>query len=185
VKLIVGLGNPGPAYTGTRHNIGADLVAAVARKHHISLNRNSLKSLWGRANLEGHALLLALPLTYMNLSGQAVAALIQYFKINLDDLLVVVDDFSLPLGKLRFRGQGSAGGHNGLKSVIASLGTDVFQRLKIGIGPLPAGREVTGFVLGKFPAEEVPLLAPALDQAQEAMLSWLKEGMEKSMRRFH
>ncbi len=184
MKLIVGLGNPGSTYTGTRHNLGAELIETLAREHHIPLNRNSLKSLWGRANLAGQSLLLALPLTYMNLSGEAVLALTQYFKIKLEDLLVVVDDFSLPLGKLRFRGQGSAGGHNGLKSITASLGTNSFQRLKIGIGPLPAVSEVTNFVLGKFTSEERQTLVASLAKAEQAVLSWIEVGLEKSREQF-
>lgn len=185
MKLIVGLGNPGKRFEGTRHNVGAEIVSAYADNQHIVINRTSLKSEWGRANIAGEPVIVARPVTYMNLSGEAVLALKQYFKIELNDILIVSDDFSLPLGKLRFRAKGSAGGHNGLKSIINSLGTNEFQRLKAGIDGPPSVMAVSDYVLGRFRAEDNDMLNDMMNHAVKAIACWVADGLDQAMRRFH
>lgn len=183
--LIVGLGNPGKRYAHTRHNIGFDSVTALSERLNLQLNRSSLNAEWGRGNVQGQSLIIAKPVTYMNRSGEAVQAVKNYFKIQENNMIVVVDDFSLPLGKLRFRAQGSAGGHNGLKSIINHLGHQSFQRLKLGIDPPPAPMAVTDYVLGHFRPDELEKVSALKQQAVEALLHWLQHGLPDAMRRFH
>lgn len=185
MKLIVGLGNPGQHYAETRHNVGADIISVLANKIGLQINRTSLKSEWGRGNINGYPVIFAKPLTYMNLSGEAVLALKHYFKIDINDILVVTDDFSLSFGKLRFRGKGSAGGHNGLKSIGACLGTQDFQRLKVGIDKPLANLAITDFVLGRFPQEQRDQFESVAKSAGEAILNWIQYGLDDSMRKFH
>lgn len=185
MKFIVGLGNPGKQYDRTRHNLGADIVTRVSEKINCPLDRSSMGAEWGRAQYNGESLLLARPVTYMNLSGQAVAELANYFKIDPEDILIVVDDWNIALGKLRFRSQGSAGGHNGLKSIIERLGTQSFHRLRVGIDSPPEKMGVTGFVLGRFTAEEQDIIGPTIEKASEAVLAWCTQDLEKVMQDFN
>jgi PTH1 family peptidyl-tRNA hydrolase len=185
MKMIVGLGNPGRSYARTRHNVGANVVLEAARHLGVSLDRGSMQAEWGRGKKDDLEFLLVLPMTYMNLSGQAVSALARYFKIPDEEILVVVDDLNLALGKLRFRSEGSAGGHNGLKSIIELLGRQAFHRLRIGIGA-PAGvMQVTDFVLGTFFPEELPVMDAAVKRAAEAAVCWLEKGMAPAMRLYN
>ena len=137
MKLIVGLGNPGGKYVGTRHNIGFDCITALCDEYRIKMGKLELKALTGTGVIDGIKVMLAMPQTYMNLSGDSVRAIADYYKIPVSDILIVYDDISLELGKIRFRANGSDGGHNGIKSVIQHLGTKDVARLKIGIGPQP------------------------------------------------
>jgi PTH1 family peptidyl-tRNA hydrolase len=179
LKAIVGLGNPGPQYKGTRHNVGFAVVDELARRGSIGFDSAPAQALIARWRRPDEQVLLVKPLTFMNLSGQAIGELARYFKIEPIDLLVVVDEVQLPLGKLRARARGSAGGHNGLKDVQRALGTMEYPRLRIGIKPPQPEREVgdlADFVLskmGKAESEEVRALFPRLTQAVEA---WVKEG---------
>ncbi len=185
MKLIVGLGNPGPRYRDTRHNLGAEVVARAARELGIGLTHGTHHARWGRSRARGLDVLLALPSTYMNESGRAVGALARYHKVSLDDILVVSDDLNLAPGRLRLRRGGSAGGHNGLQSVIEALGQDGFHRLRVGTGAPGPGQDQVDFVLGRFTAEEQAARRDAVERGAEAVRCWLEEGIDAAMRRFN
>lgn len=185
MKLIVGLGNPGSRYRGTRHNLGAEVVARAAQDLGIELTHTSCRAQWGRCRTAGREALLALPATYMNESGLAVATLVRYHKIPLEHTLVVSDDLNLAPGRLRLRSGGSAGGHNGLRSVIEVLGQDGFHRLRVGIGTPPPGVDQVDYVLGRYLPGEVEAHRDAVVRGAKAVLCWLEEGIEAAMRRFN
>ncbi len=182
MKLIVGLGNPGEAYQNTRHNIGFMVADRLARRLGISIKKRECFSLTGDIHLDGEKLILAKPQTYMNLSGRAVLALAEYYRVHPEELLVVCDDLDLPFGRLRLRLRGGSGGHRGLSSIIGLLGTDRFPRLRIGIG---RGEEVVSYVLGRFGSEEEPLLNEVLDAAVECIMTARKEGYDRAMNRYN
>ena len=194
MKLIVGLGNPGRRYAATRHNIGFDVLDLLAGRHRIewaSAPRGieALAARW-RGGVQGvppfsEDTVLAKPLTFMNLSGHAVVGLLQFFKIEVPDLIVVVDDTNLELGRLRARGSGSAGGHNGLKSVIEALGTEDFARLRIGVGRGDARRDLADHVLAKFDPEERTNVAETVGRAADAVELFVAEGIAPVMNRFN
>ena len=183
MKLVVGLGNPGRRYAGTRHNVGFDVADLLADRHQLDWEAAPAEALiakWRTASV-----LLARPLTFMNLSGQAVGELTRFYKIELPDLLVVVDDINLALGRLRARPSGSAGGHNGLKSIIASFGTEEFARLRIGVGRGDARRDLADHVLAKFDPEERSEVAEAVGRAADAVELFTTEGIASVMNRFN
>jgi PTH1 family peptidyl-tRNA hydrolase len=185
VKLIVGLGNPGRRYQGTRHNIGFDVVDALAARHRAEWENaprdiDGVTARWRTADT-----ILAKPLTFMNLSGGAVVGLLQFYKVELADMLVVVDDVNLELGRLRTRGGGSAGGHNGLKSVIASLGTEEFARLRIGVGRGDDRRDLADHVTAKFERDERENVAAATGRAADAVELFIAEGIGPVMNQFN
>jgi len=187
-QLIVGLGNPEPKYDRTRHNIGFNAVDAFAKSWQISLSENrKFQGIFGEGNRpRGQKIRLLKPLTYMNLSGQAIRAATDWYKIPPQSVLVVYDDMDLPIGKMRIRLAGSAGGHNGMKSTIAHLGTDKFPRLRIGIGkpqsdPAKNEKDTISFVLGKFSSEESQLVEKMLKLVVEAIELSLHQGVEKGM----
>ncbi|XZN97326.1 MAG: aminoacyl-tRNA hydrolase [Microcoleus sp.] len=187
-QLIVGLGNPEPKYDRTRHNIGFNAVDALAQSWQISLSENrKFQGIFGEGNRpRGQKIRLLKPLTYMNLSGQSIRAVADWYKIPAESVLVVYDDMDLPIGKIRMRLSGSAGGHNGMKSAIAHLGTDKFPRLRIGIGKpqnevSQKDKDTISFVLGKFSSEEIQLLENVLKLVREAVELSLHQGVEKSM----
>ncbi len=184
MKLIVGLGNPGKEYAGTRHNIGFELVDALASAHKIKADQKQDRALVGRGSVDGQAMLIAKPQTFMNDSGLAVAALVRRHALALPDLLVVMDDTHLPPGRLRFRGQGSSGGHNGLKSIANQLATQEWARLRIGVGEPPPGLQVD-WVLGRFARADRKLMDDALIVALGAVEVWLREGIEPAMNRYN
>jgi len=157
MKMIVGLGNPGPQYRQTRHNVGFMLIDELAEKSGIAVEQAKFKALIGEGRYAGERIVLLKPMTYMNLSGEAVKAAANWYKININDILIVYDDMDLDVGKMRFRRQGSAGGHNGMKSIISHFATEEFARLKIGIGR-PVVKDVVGHVLTKFMPEEQTLI---------------------------
>ena len=185
MKLIVGLGNPGRRYAGTRHNIGFEVLDLIARRHGIEWESapRGIEALSGR--WRSSETVLAKPLTFMNLSGHAVLGLQQFFKIELPDLLIVVDDINLELGRLRTRGLGSAGGHNGLKSVIEVLGTDTFARLRIGVGRGDARRHLADHVLAKFDPDEREDVAEMTGRAADAVELFIAEGVAPVMNRYN
>ena len=185
MKLIVGLGNPGARYRGTFHNVGFDVVDEVARRRGVSFEAAPAEALMARVRDVDGGALLAKPLTFMNVSGDAVGALQRYFRIALEDLLVVVDDVALPAGRLRVRRSGSAGGHNGLKSIIASLGTDGFARLRVGVGRGDPRRDLADHVLSRVTGEERETLAEATGQAADAAELFLGAPIEELMKRFN
>ena len=184
MKLIVGLGNPGRRYTGTRHNIGFEVLDLLAARHHVEWESaprgiEALSGRWREADC-----VIAKPLTFMNLSGQAVLGLGQFFKIELPDLLVVVDDINLELGRLRTRASGSAGGHNGLKSIIAALG-DGFARMRVGVGRGDARRDLADHVLAKFDADEREAVSELTARAADAVELFITEGITPVMNRYN
>lgn len=183
MKLIVGLGNPGARYQGSRHNLGADAVLRAAQRLKLELTHSTHSAHWGRIRDGAEEAILALPQTFMNCSGQAVAELSHYYKIQAEEILVVSDDLNLPLGRLRLRRGGSAGGHNGLKSVIEQIGGE-FHRLRIGIGE-PGAAEQVDFVLGRFRPEERDAAQAASDRAAEAVECWLRQGLDAAMRKYN
>lgn len=185
MKLIVGLGNPGARYEWTRHNLGFLAVDALARKLGADVSTSEHHALTGRATAEGRRLLLAKPLTYMNRSGEAVEALVAYYQIALSDLLIIYDDLDLQPGQIRLRPKGSAGGHNGLRSIIRSLGTDEFPRLRMGIGGVPPGWTGADYVLAQFRSDQIPAVEAFADRAAEASYVWLTQGLEAAMQQFN
>lgn len=181
--LIVGLGNPGKAYEETRHNVGFKVVKLLSEKRGF-LFRPSLESVKGylaEGELESKKMLLLLPLTYMNSSGYSVRLCMDYFKIPVDHVLIIVDDVALPLGKLRLKTKGSAGGHNGLKSIESHLNTQDYARLRIGVGHDPQS-ELADYVLGRFTAEEKTALVEVLKQAVNVVENWVLRGPDETMK---
>ncbi len=185
MKLIVGLGNPGRRYAGTRHNAGFEVLDALAGRRRAEWESgprgaDALIARWREADV-----VLAKPLTFMNLSGQAVGDLLRFFKIELPALLVVVDDVNLELGRLRARSSGSAGGHNGLKSLIELLGTGEFARLRVGVGRGDARRDLADHVLAAFEPEERPIVAEAVGRGADAAELFVSDGIEAVMNRYN
>lgn len=167
--LIVGLGNPTRQYEKTRHNVGFDVIDALAEKYNISISEKKQKALCGKGAIEGVKTVLAKPQTFMNLSGESVAALLGYYKLDpKTELLVIYDDISLAPGRIRIRKKGSAGGHNGIKNIISMIGTQNFMRIKIGVGEKPKGWDLADYVLGRFGKEERKLVDEAIEQAVSA-----------------
>ena len=179
--LIVGLGNPGVEYAATRHNIGFDMITYLSDKYNIPVNSREGKALVGKGILAGEKVMLAQPQTYMNLSGESVRALMDYYKIDIEDLLVIYDDISRDVGQIRMRGKGSAGGHNGIKSIIQHTGTQEFARIKIGVGQKPEGGDLVKHVLGRFSREEDGMFRDVFALAEEGLLAWLQEDMKSAM----
>jgi len=185
MKLVVGLGNPGAKYKGTRHNVGFEVAARLAAKFASSPPRAKFQGEIVEATVAGNKALLLTPLTYMNASGASVLATRDFYRIENQNILVVCDDFALPLGKLRLRAKGSSGGQNGLDDILRRLGTDELPRLRIGVGPLPAGWDAAGFVLGRFANEEQPEIAAAIERAADAAAIWLEQGLGAAMNRYN
>lgn len=183
--LIVGLGNPGPRYRNTRHNIGFMVVERLAEKLGATFDREKFGGLIAQGRHGGKRLLLLKPLTFMNKSGTAVAQAMRNQIREPGDLLVVFDDVDLPLGRLRLRKKGSAGGHNGLKSIIAHIGAKEFPRLRIGIGRSTGERELTNHVLGKFTPEERDTVGEAVEKAVQAVLVYAEHGVDAAMNQFN
>lgn len=184
--LVVGLGNPGDKYENTRHNVGFLTVDELAERARVPVQRLKHRALTNTVELGGARVLLMKPVTYMNLSGEAVGEAARFYKIPPERVLVISDDVSLPVGKLRIRKSGSAGGHNGLKNIIQHLGTDVFPRIKVGVGmPDHPDHEMVDWVIGKPQGEEAKTLRAALDRAADAALSVIDEGPDRAMNRFN
>jgi PTH1 family peptidyl-tRNA hydrolase len=186
MKLIVGLGNPGRKYRETRHNVGFAVVEELAGRHSATFESAPSEALLARVRALGDGgTLLVKPLTMMNASGFAVSEIARYFRIAFDDILVVADDVNLPLGRLRARPGGSAGGHNGFRSIIEQLGSPGFARLRIGIGRGDPRRDLADYVLGGFDADERPLVAEVVGRAADASELFVAEGIEPVMNRFN
>lgn len=177
MKLIVGLGNPGREYEATRHNIGFQVIDGLAERWSITSGKNQHKAFVGEGKFNNEKVILAKPLTYMNLSGEAVGALLRWYKLGPEDFIVVYDDLDLQPGKLRVRAQGSAGGHNGIKSIIQHLGTDTFPRLKVGIGRPQPGQPSADYVLSRFASPERDLIAQTITRAAEAVEAIITDGV--------
>ncbi len=182
--LVVGLGNPGAQYRNTRHNVGFDCLQRLAEKHKIDVSRSERRSKVGYGRIGDVAVALAMPQTFMNLSGESIAPLMKSMGLKPADVIVVVDEMDLPTGRLRVRKSGSAGGHNGLKSLIQHLGTDEFPRIRIGVGRPPEGATID-HVLGKFERDEIEPIREALARAVEAVECATSDGVEAAMNRFN
>lgn len=184
--IVVGLGNPGSQYASTRHNMGFLTVDKLAEVQKFSFNKLRFKAWTGTFSCGGEKVLVMKPQTYMNLSGESVGEAVRFFKVPADHVLVISDDISLPVGKLRIRPSGSAGGHNGLKNIIAHLGTDQFPRIKVGVGvPQQQGYDTVDYVIGKPNKEEQALLIPALDKAVAAIPYLIENGVQNAMNEFN
>lgn len=180
----MGLGNPGSEYRNSRHNVGFMVIDELSHRWSIELKQHKFQGLFGKGRFGIQQVMLLKPQTYMNRSGLSVAEALTFYKILLDDVLVVVDDMALELARIRLRSQGSPGGHHGLQDIIDHAGTDEFARLRIGIGPSPAGR-ATDHVLGDFFPEEQPTMAAAIHNAADAVEVWLQAGIDETMNRFN
>lgn len=183
--VIVGLGNPTREYTATRHNIGFDAVTRIADDYNIALNIKKHRAICGKGYIEGQKVILAQPQTYMNLSGESVRELMDYYKITTEELIVIYDDISLDVGQLRIRAKGSAGGHNGMKNIIAHLGTQEFPRIKIGVGDKPKGWDLADYVLGRFPNEEQEMVREVLKKASDATKIIVSDGIDAAMNQYN
>jgi peptidyl-tRNA hydrolase, PTH1 family len=184
--VIVGLGNPGEEYARTRHNIGFQCVAELARRHRLSFDKKIAKSRVAEGTIAGQRVALAKPFTYMNVIGQAVVGLAQWYKASPErELLVIYDDLDLPFGVLRLRERGSSGTHNGMKSVVGQLGSQVFPRIRFGVGQGPPGRDAAKYVLGRFTREEEPALPELIGRAADAAQMVLHEGFTAAMNRYN
>lgn len=185
MKLLAGLGNPGSQYRDTRHNVGFLVVDELARRWRVESWREAFSALAAKVSFGDEAVVLAKPLTFMNLSGESVAALAGFYKIDPADVLVIVDEAALPLGRLRARREGSAGGHNGLRSIVQHLGTEAFPRLRIGVGRGDGRRDLSNHVLGRFDASEREEMSAAVLRAAEASEMFVTEGIERVMNAFN
>ncbi len=183
MKLIVGLGNPGPKYAGTRHNVGFNVVDELAARWQIGMGAEKFHGWFGVGEFRGERVGLLKPTTYMNRSGQAVLAAGQFYKLELADLMVVVDDHALPLGRIRIRKSGSSGGHNGLEDIVTRLGSDAWCRLRVGIGE-PVG-DAKNFVLGGYEESERPVINASIKRAADAVECWVSEGPDQAMNKYN
>lgn len=168
MKLIVGLGNPTAQYEGTRHNVGFKVIDEIAEQYNISVDIAKHKGLYGKGKIEGQSVILLKPMTFMNLSGESVVAVANYFKIPPEDIIVIYDDINLDVGRLRIREKGSAGGHNGIKNIIACLGTDAFPRIRVGVGMKPAKMDLAAYVLSRFSEKEQEQMVLGYEKACKA-----------------
>ena len=185
MKLIVGLGNPGMKYAGTRHNAGFSALTALADDCNILLNKREGKSITGHGYVEGEKAVLAMPQTYMNLSGEAVQELMHFYRVTNKDLIIFCDDVYLDVGRLRIREKGSAGGHNGLKSIIQCIGTEDFLRIRVGVGKKPEEMDLVDHVLGRIPKEELPLMREACSNAADAVKLVISSGAGAAQNRYN
>lgn len=189
MKVIVGLGNPDLEYKFTRHNLGFMVLDRIAEKNGIKVKRvRKFKSLIGEVSISGIQAILAKPLTYMNKSGEAVSRLIEWYKMPLTELMVICDDINLKVGAMRIRRKGGYGGHRGLESIIDSLGTNLFPRMRLGISPLngrKSTKAISSYVLDQFTIEEKDIVSDVIDEASAVCYVWLKEGIDAAMNRFN
>jgi peptidyl-tRNA hydrolase, PTH1 family len=185
MKLIVGLGNPGAKYRGTRHNVGFEVLDLLARRANVAFDTAPVEAMQAKWRRPDEVVLLAKPLTFMNLSGTAVAGLVRFYKIEVPDLLMISDDVNLPLGRLRARATGSEGGHNGLRSIAESLGTIEYSRLRVGVGRGDMRRDLADHVLATFAPDELPGIEAAIARAADAAEMWISEGLAKMMNMYN
>lgn len=186
MKLIVGLGNPGLIYENTRHNLGAWVLKAIAREYKVRLKLDrSLKSRVAKIDILGTQCLIAIPNTFMNLSGEVINPLLRIKKILLKDLLVIYDDIDLELGAIRFRKKGSSGGHKGIKSIIMALGTEGFNRLKLGVGKSSCKEDTKDYVLSSFSKKELKIVNSLIERVVKACEMWVRFGLDRAMNEFN
>ena len=185
MKLIVGLGNPTDKYEGTRHNVGFEVIDRLVDKYGIGLDTVKHKGIYGKGKIEGETVILLKPMTYMNLSGESVSAVAAYYKIEPEDIIVIYDDINLDVGRLRVRGKGSAGGHNGIKNIIAHLHTEEFPRVRVGVGMKPPKTDLVDYVLSRFSKEEQEKMDEGYDRAVGAAALLVMEELEQAMNEYN
>lgn len=185
MKLIVGLGNPTDKYEGTRHNVGFEVVDRIADEYGIGLDTIKHKGMYGKGKLDGTTVILLKPMTYMNLSGESISAVAAYYKIEPCDIIVIYDDINLDVGRLRVRGKGSAGGHNGIKNMIAHLHTEEFPRVRVGVGMKPPKMDLADYVLSRFSKEEQEKMDEEYNRAVKAVAMLVKDELEQAMNEYN
>lgn len=183
--LIIGLGNPEEEYSKTRHNMGFDTINKLAKKYNIEINKNKFQGLYETATIEGQKVVLIKPQTYMNLSGNCVKEFVDFYKVDSENVLVIYDDMDIEPGTIKIRKKGSAGGHNGMKSIIQMLRTEEFPRIRIGIGRPEHNGDEINYVIGAIPDEEIPKLEEGTENAKEAIIEILKNGIDSAMNKFN
>ncbi len=185
MKLVVGLGNPGRRYEATRHNLGYAVLTELARRLEAGPPKGKFQGELAEGVLSGEKVLLLSPLTYMNRSGMSVRTARDFYGLADEDVLAICDDLSLPVGKIRLRSAGSSGGHKGLEDIIEKLGSEAFPRLRIGIGDPPPGWDAADFVLARFTNEQLPDIKRAVEQAADAVMDWVRQGIAYCMNRYN
>ena len=185
MKAIVGLGNPGRTYEGTRHNIGFKVLDLLSQKWQINYNKNDWNALYGKGQTGSEEVILVKPMTFMNRSGEAIAPLLSWFKLNPEDLIVLCDDIHLPIGQLRLRARGSDGGHNGLKSIITQTGSDLFIRVRLGVNEPPPGFDQADYVLSRFGKADQAPVEEMITNAADAVETIITSGLPTAMNRYN
>ena len=184
--VITGLGNPTLKYSKTRHNVGFDTIDVLAKKYGIKVKKKQFKALTGEGFIDGEKVILVKPMTYMNNSGESVSEIVKYYKIDpAKELIIISDDLNLDVGVLRIRAKGSAGGHNGLKSIIKCVGTESFDRVRIGVGKVPAGTDVITHVLTRFSRADRAIVKESFEVAADAIVSIISDGIDKTMSKYN
>jgi len=183
--VIIGLGNPGKKYAYTRHNVGFDVIDYLSKKHDIPVERLKHKALIGEGRIKGKKVMLVKPQTFMNLSGESLMSVVDYYKSKNDKVIVVYDDIDTAIGKIRIRKKGSGGSHNGMRNIIFLWKNQDFPRVRIGIGQPKPGFDLADYVLSKFSKDEVDLIAPAIVKSAEAIETWMEEGIELAMNKYN
>lgn len=183
--LIIGLGNPEEEYSKTRHNMGFNTINKLAKKYNIEINKSKFQGLYETATIEEQKVVLIKPQTYMNLSGNCVKEFVDFYKVESDNILVIYDDMDIEPGTIKIRKKGSAGGHNGMKSIIQMLGTEEFPRIRIGIGRPEHNGDEINYVIGAIPDEEIPKLEEGTEKAKEAVIEILRNGIDSAMNKFN
>ncbi len=185
MKIIAGLGNPGLRYAGTRHNMGFSVITELSDAFKISVKKKECKSVTGHGIIADEKVILAMPQTYMNLSGEAVSELLHFYKCEPRDLIIIYDDIDLDVGRIRIREKGSAGGHNGIKSIIKCIGTDEFDRIKVGVGARDEQQDLVDHVLGRFSKEQLPVIRDAVSRAALAAEEIIRAGAASAMNKYN
>lgn len=185
MKLIVGLGNPTPQYEKTRHNVGFEVIDHLVEEYGIALDTAKHKGFYGKGRIEGQQVILLKPMTYMNLSGESVVQVANYFKILPEDIIVIYDDINLDVGRLRIREKGSAGGHNGIKNIIAQLGTEEFPRIRVGVGMKPPRMDLADYVLSRFGKDEQVLMEMEYEKACKATALMVQDEIAQAMNQYN
>lgn len=183
--LVIGLGNPEAEYSKTRHNMGFNTINKIAQQYNIEINKNRFQGLYESAVIEGQKIILVKPQTYMNLSGNCVKEIADFYKVQKEEILVIYDDMDIEPGKIKIRKKGSGGGHNGMKSIIQMLGTEEFPRIRIGIGRPEHNGDEINYVIGAIPEEEIPKLEEGVEKAKDAVIEILKNGIDSAMNKLN
>ena len=183
--IIVGLGNPEPEYSNTRHNMGFDTINKIAKKYNIEFSKTKFKGIYGTGTIEGEKVILLKPQTFMNLSGKSIKEIIDFYKLNTNNLIIIYDDIDIEPGIIKLRKTGGPGTHNGMKSVIKEIGTEKFPRVRVGIGKPEHKGDLINYVIGKIPEEDRVILDKSTDLARDAVIEIIKNGMDKAMNLFN